>query len=745
MSSETPRNPDETSAVRRTPARKRKIPFVPQLTPNDCGVACLSSALSFHGKHVPINELRGALGSGRNGVTAKRLLQVARTYGLRAQGVKVEPDTLQFLPRGSILHWDLSHFVVFEQLRGAKLSIVDPAAGRRTLLLAEAEKSLSGVALVLEPGADFVPVLPSRSPRFARYVRWIFGVRDIWSRLLWTSLALQLLALALPGVMGVLVDKVVPRGDTDLLNLISAGFLSVSSFFFLSTFLRARLLLQLRTQVEARMSLEFVEHLLALPYSFFQQRSTGDMMMRMSSQAQIRELLTTGALSALLDGTLVIVYCALLAMGAPKLALIAFAVACLQAAICVFASRRNAAMMAENLTVQARLESYQVEMLAGMETLKCMGVEERVSERWARLYVNVLNRALERGELGVLFQSVVGVLRFGGPLLLMLAGAYSVLDGSLSLGAMLSLSALGAGFLEPVTKLVGTAMQLSELTSYMARIEDVLDSPPEPACADGVSTELAGGICAQGLCFRYPGEVRRVLESVDLDVWPGQCVAIVGASASGKSTLARLFSGLYRPESGSLLFDDVEFSRWNLSSLRARLGIVSQDTKLFSGTIRDNITLFDEGVHLDDVKSAAELACLHEEICAMPMGYDTVLADGGSSLSGGQRQRLALARALVRHPRVLVLDEATSALDTVTEGRVQAKLRALRCTRIVIAHRLSTVIEADKIVVLDAGRIVAVGRHAELLVSCGAYQNLVQAQGGAGMSGLLAVAVTGAR
>lgn len=710
-----------------------KIPFIAQLTPTDCGAASLASVLAYHGKHVPIHELRSALGGGRNGINGRQLLAVARAYGLQARGVAIDPDKLRYLPPASILHWDLAHFLVFAGCDGKYVDLVDPAAGQRRVLQSEIGQSLSGVAMVFEPGPDFVTRERPRRDRMRRYREWMFGVRGIWGRILVTTFVLQLLALATPGLMGLVVDKVVPRGDGRLLYLIAAACLSVSSFYFLSHLLRARLLLELRTQVEARMSFAFVDHLLALPYAFFQQRSTGDLMMRMSSQAAIRELLTSGALSALLDGALVLVYFALLLGAAPLLAACAFGFALLQTIAYVAVAGRSSRLVVEGLSAQARLEAYQVELLASVETLKSMGAIERSSQRWGDLYVSSLNRAVARGMLDSGFDALMSVLRFGGPISLMLVGAHQVLDGSLSLGAMLSLSALGAGFLEPIANLISTAMRLTQLTGYMERIEDVLDAPRESAPArPGMRARPAGdraaAVSVQGLSFVYPSEPRPVLTEIGFEVGAGECVAIVGTSGSGKSTLARLLAGLYTPLSGSIAIDGRELHAWDLHALRERFGIVTQETRLFSATLRDNVALFDPEVSQERVEQACRLACLHETIEQMPMGYDTMLADGGSSLSGGQRQRLSLARALLREPALLILDEATSALDTATERNVHARLRALQCTRIVVAHRLSTVVEADRIVVLEGGRIAGIGTHAQLYARCHPYRELVRAQ-----------------
>jgi ABC-type bacteriocin/lantibiotic exporter with double-glycine peptidase domain len=393
-------------------------------------------------------------------------------------------------------------------------------------------------------------------------------------------------------------------------------------------------------------------------------------------------------------------------------------------------ARRNAQLVVEGLAAQAQLEATQVEMLAGMETLKSMGATDRARSRWCDVYVNTRNRTIARGLLDGTFSALLGTLRFAGPVCLMLMRAYKVLDGTLSLGSMLGFSTLGAGFLDPVANLVATSLRLTQLHGYMERIEDVLETPRERASADigNLPVNLSGAISLRQVAFKYPSEPEPTLTDVSFEAAPGECVAIVGASGSGKSTLARLLAGLYEPSEGSISFDGRDLRGWDLTRLRKRLGIVTQDTRLFAGTIRDNVSLFDNDVNQDEIERACRLACIHETIEAMPMGYDTVLADGGSSLSGGQRQRLSLARALLLRPSVLVLDEATSALDTVTERRVQEELRRLECTRVIVAHRLSTIVEADKILMLDNGRIVGLGRHDGLLKSCPAYRHLVLTQ-----------------
>jgi ATP-binding cassette, subfamily B, bacterial len=708
--------------------RAGKLQLIEQLTPMDCGAACLAMVLEFHGKKLPMEEVRASIG-GTRGVTARKILEAARRFGLRGRAVKLELDKFAYLPSGTILHWEMNHFVVLDAVERDTARIFDPAVGIRRIAMGDVARMFTGVALLLEPSAQFEARDLRPKTRVGRYRRWILGVPGYWPRILSASLLLQVIALALPGATGVVVDKIVPRQDHHLLSLLSAGLLVMLSFHFLASFLRAHLLVHLRTYIDLRMTFEFLEHLLDLPYTFFQQRSAGDIMMRLGSGAQIRELLTSGAMSALLDGGMVVLYFVLLVLAAPVLGVLALGVALLQVLLYVRAGRRHAELTVEQLAAQAKLSGFQAEMLAGIESVKAMGAEQRLGTRWSELYVDVTNTALAKGRLSSTFGSLAGMIAFAGPLAIVLTGAKQVLDGELSLGTMLALSALASGFLGPIHALVNTAMQLQQLKGYMARIEDVLDSPTERRAGTGASAKaLSGRVELDRVSFRYEADSALVLEDVSVRVEPGEFVAVVGASGSGKSTLARMIAGLCRPLSGRVLFDGMDAAHWDPPALRAQLGMVTQDARLFAATIRDNIAMLDPEVPLERAEAAARRACIHDEIAALPLGYDTLLSDGGTSLSGGQRQRLALARALLHEPAVMVLDEATSALDTVTERRVQRELAELRCTRVVIAHRLATIVDADRIVVLDKGRVLGVGRHAELLSSCAPYRALIEAQ-----------------
>ncbi|WP_437908531.1 peptidase domain-containing ABC transporter [Sorangium sp. So ce327] len=710
----------------RMTARPRRIPFVQQLTDTECGVACLAMVLAYLGKSVARDDVRGVLAAGRDGTTARKMILAAQHFGLRARAVKLKLEALAHLAPGAILHWGFNHFVVFERVGGRGVDIVDPAVGGRRVPLEEVSRLFTGVALVFEPSERFEPGAAAKGRRPVHQVLLASGS---WARIFTTSFFLQLLALAFPLLTGAVVDRVVPRADRHLLLVVSAGLASIVCFHFLASMVRSHLLLKLRAVFDARMTASFLDHLISLPYAFFQRRSAGDLMMRLNSNTTIREILTAGVLSALLDGAMVLLYLVLLLLVSATLGAVVIALGALQIAAVLLVRPKQKEINATLLTKQARLQGYQIEMLAGMETLKGMGCEQRAEVHWSDLFVEVLNTSLRSGRLSALSESVSATVSMGAPLIVLLIGASQVLSGALSLGSMLALNTFAVGLLNPLSSLVATAAQLQLLDGYAERIDEVIRAPveQEPTAARAPH-QLRGAIELDRVSFRYGPLEPLVVDDVSVRVAPGQLVAIVGRSGSGKSTLASLLLGLYVPSSGRVLYDGANLRELELRSVRRQLGIVSQRPYLFGTSIRDNIAFSDPDLPFEAVQRAAERAQIHDEIAEMPMGYETLLLDGGGSLSGGQRQRVALARALVREPAILLLDEATSALDAITERKVQEQLASLRCTRIVIAHRLSTIRDADVILVMDQGRLVERGTHAELLAQQGLYAELIAGQ-----------------
>ena len=728
----TARSEERFPALRRLAltARRRRIPVVTQTAAADCGAACLTMVLGYFGKHLKLDEVRELTGFGRDGAEAVSLLRAARWLGLRGRAYKVErTQDLRLLPRGSILHWRFHHYVVLDRLGRRGIEVVDPASGRRSVPWADAERSFTGVVLSFEPGEDFAPGGKPAALGVWRLLRRLRGQSGRFARVLATSTLLQLPVLAVPLLTGAVVDRVVPRGDQHLLTILAFGMAAIILFQLLTSLLRNHLLLHLRTTLDARLTLDFLDHLFDLPYEFFQKRSVGDLAMRLNSNATIRELLTAGSLSALLDGTLVAVYLVLMFWVHAGLATVVLMLGGARVLLFLLTRRRHRELMTKSLQREAKARSYEVQMLSGVETLKASGTEHRAVEHWSNLFVDVLNASLERGRLNAAVDALLAALLTASPLIVLLYGAAQVLAGELSLGTMLALSALAVGFLTPLSQLVTVAFQLQILGSYLERIDDVLGTPKEQDASRVRPVDrLSGRITLENVSFRYAPLAPLVVRDVSVEMPAGSFVGIVGRSGAGKSTLGLLLLGLYRPGEGRVLYGGADLAELDLRSVRRRIGIVPQHPYLFGGSIRSNIALADPSLPLGRIVEAARLAHIHEEIAAMPMGYETPLADGGASLSGGQRQRIALARALVHRPAIVLLDEATSALDAVTERLIQIELEQLDCTRLVIAHRLSTVKNADLLLVMEAGVVVERGRPSELLARGGVYGELVAEQ-----------------
>lgn len=706
-----------------------RVPVVLQLGASDCGPACLAMILRHHGHEVDLADVRARLGGERGGVTTLALAQSARTFGLTVRSFSVEPGDLAQLPMPSIAHWGFDHFVVIERATADRVWIVDPARGRRQVGAEELDEELTGVVLTLAPNESFTRARSSRAPAWRAFVRAYLRAApgDLVQPLL-ASLVIQALGLALPTFTALLLDRVVPNQALGLMPLLGIGAAMIVLAQALTTRLRAALLLRLEARIDLRFVPAFFAHLLGLPLSFFEQRTSGDLLLRVASHGSIRDILTSQTFSLLLDGALVLGYLLILLLRAPSFGLLVLGIGLLQAALLIASARRAGEIAHELSAAQAEAQSYLVEMLLGVAAVKAAGAEDRVTRRFAGLFQRQVSASLRRGRLAATIDTATVAVRTAAPLAMLWLGVSRVLTGDMSTGTMLAMCALGASFLGPVGSLVQNGQRLPLLGTYVARLTDVLDAAPEQQPGAPEAPRLRGRLEVRDLGFRYGPSAPWVLRGISFVIEPGEILAIVGRTGCGKTTLLKLLLGLHPATEGEILYDGQPLSAVDRRSLRRQFGVVLQDTALHQGSVRDNIAFGDRTLPLERVRTAARAAALDQDIEALPMTYDTPLGEGGAGLSGGQRQRLALARALAHQPAILFLDEATSQLDVITERLIEHNLRALACTRVVIAHRLSTVRNADRIVVLEGGRAAEVGQHDALLSAGGIYAAMVDGQ-----------------
>ncbi|MBI2893081.1 MAG: NHLP family bacteriocin export ABC transporter peptidase/permease/ATPase subunit [Deltaproteobacteria bacterium] len=693
----------------------------------ECGAAALAIVLEHHGTFVPLAKLREQCGVSRDGSKASNVLKAARKYGFDARGYRKEPRDVQTMPMPVIVHWNFNHFLVVEGFGRRRVYLNDPASGPTSVSCEEFDRCFTGVVLAVVPGPDHRPLgrRPSLWPSLAR--------RLVGARRALLYLALAGLALAVPGIVApvfgmVFVDQVLVGGNLGWLPSLLFGLLVTAILRAVLTHLQRSHLLKLLMKLGVGMSSSFLWHALRLPVGFYFARSPGDLAARVQLNDTVAHTLSGRLSGVLLDFLLVGFYGAFMVYLDPWLTAIGVATLAAHLAILRAAERMRtdaSRRVAQNAGKLAGVAGGGLQMI---ETIKSTGSESEFFSQWAGHHAKLASarQALARRDQLVLVGT--GLLASLNVLAVLAVGALRVMDGHLSLGMLVAFQSLMAGFVQPVEGLTQVGAALQKLRGDVERLDDVVDHEHDGAIADSQGDEpqrLTGALELCAVTFGYLPFSPPLIEKLDLRIAPGQRVALVGGTGSGKSTVAKLVCGLYRPQDGEILFDSRPMESVPRPALVASMAMVDQEVTLFEGTVRENLTLWDETISEIDVVQAAKDACIHDDIAKLPGGYDALVTEGGVNFSGGQRQRLEIARALTRQPALVVLDEATSALDPETEERVDENLRRRGCSCLIIAHRLSTIRDSDEIIVLDRGRVVQRGSHEELLAQTGTYRDLI--------------------
>lgn len=702
---------------------RRRVPFIPQMEGVECGAACLAMVLATHGHHAPLSEVRQAVGVSRDGTSAAKLLRGAEGYGLDAQGFKVEIEDLKQLPLPAILHWDLYHFVVLESITRKGVWLVDPACGKRFIPFDTLGAHFTGVVLAFEPGPEFLPRAPRR-PSVERYLAAIRSRRSALGMTLLISLLLQVLGLVAPVAQKLLLDQVIlPRQDAWFWGVGLAMILALLVQMGLS-FTRHQVLQTLQASIDIRLLSGFLRHLLRLPMAFFLQRQDGDLVSRMESNVVIQQLVSERTVSSLLDGLSLCGYAALMLAYHPLLGSSVILLGLVRVGFQLWVRRTLKQAVQSELAADGAASAVLFESLGALETIKASGAEGTFVRRWIERHVNAANASLKRRileiRMGALL-NLIGQLSLTGVFLL--AGR-EVLNHQMTLGTFSAFLTLQGLFLTPLGGLMAGITQLQMASGHLTRLDDVMRSDEEPT-GTRHPDDLSGRIRLEQVSFAYTGAEAQAVQDITLEIHPGEKLAICGPTGAGKSTLARLLLGMHLPSRGTIQFDGIHLADYDLARFRNRMGVVLQETFLLNASIRENLLLNNPDLTQEDLETALRLADLEAFVQCQPLGLDAEIGENGSRLSGGQRQRLAIARALVHRPAILLLDEATSSLDLETEARVHANLAHYGCTRILIAHRLATVRDADRILVMDQGRMVQIGDYANLLRQPGLFRLMV--------------------
>lgn len=738
--SEAAQPPPLSWPTRRT---RVKTPFVQQLEAVECGAAALAAMLAHHGRWEPLAELRRQCGVSRDGSKAANVLRAARRYGMIAKGLSKGVQSVRGLKPPYIVFWEFNHFVVVEGFDNRHVFLNDPAVGHRRVSWGQFDEGFTGVVLAMEPGPDFVKA--GNPPRIAPALwRRTYGVRQALLFIMLCGAIGVFPGVAAAAYVRILVDEVIAGANSSWLRPILVAMAVTLAFQLAGTALSGLFTRRMQMAMAARLQAQYVRHLLELPYHFFAQRYVGEVVARTG---------INDALVGLIAGKLTGAAVGLMTMGAfglvlatynAPLTLIGLAATCVNFLLLRSVADRR---MEANLAIakeSGRLQGVTYAGIRSIETIKANGMENGFFEKWAGQFANA-NIARQQLQIdNQVFSVLPTVTNTLVNLLTMVLGAWFVLEGQMSFGELMAFNALMAMFLAPITQLLGLSVEVQQIRGNLARLDDVMDFETVderrarrrealPASALAARTDgggrLTGLVEVVSLSFGYQPLEPPMIRDVSFRIEPGWQLALVGGSGSGKSTIAKIVAGLLEPQEGGVLFDRRPMEAIDPDILAASTAFVDQDIHLFAGTVRENLTLWDEKVPEEWVREALEDAGLLDDVLALPGGLDAEVAEGGSNFSGGQRQRLELARALTRRPSFVVLDEATSALDVVTEATVIENLRRRRCAALVVAHRLSTVRNANRILVIERGKIVEQGDHDTLWSAQGPYRRLLRHEG----------------
>ena len=717
------------------PPRRRKVssPTILQMEAVECGAAALAMVLAHHGRWVPLEELRHECGVSRDGSKANNVLRAARKYGFEAKGYKYENlEMLYPLEFPVILFWNFNHFVVLDGFNGPKVHINDPAQGPRVVTMEELDGSYSGVVLTFKKGPEFKKggSSPSMIPALRR--RLVGNELPLLFAVL-CGLCLVVPGLVIPTFTRVFIDNYLLAGQTWLVKPLLWAMAATIVVHGLLTFLQKHVLLRLETKLSLVTSSQFFAHILRLPAAYFGQRFSGEIGSRVLINDRVAMMLSRRFVATVIDSIMTVFYAALMFTYDVTLTITVILISLLNVAAVRFSARVRIDSTRRLMQDRGKLAGTAMNGLQMIETLKATGSETEFFARWAGYYAKTVNTDQALQWIGQLQSAVPTFVQTLSTASVLVLGGLKVMDGTMTVGMLVAYQTLLSSFTRPLNSFVQFGADLQEMQADMNRLDDVTRYPTDPQYEqtrealkfEGRQVKLTGHIELKGITFGYSPLEKPLIENFSLVVEPGRRVALVGGSGSGKSTVAKIVSGLYRQWSGEVLFDGIPREKLPRDLIANSLGVVDQEVFLFGGTVAENVTMWDSTVPMSRVSTASRDAAIDDVVESREGGYQSRVQEGGGNYSGGQCQRLEISRALVGEPTIMILDEATSALDPHTEQHIDESLRRRGCSCLIIAHRLSTIRDADEIIVMERGQIVQRGTHEELKDVPGTYQLLM--------------------
>lgn len=717
-------------------SKRVRTPTVLQMEAVECGAAALGIVLGYHGCFVPLEKLRLESGVSRDGSKASNVLKAARKYGLIAKGARSEPDDLEEYSFPVIIHWNFNHFLVLEGFSGSQAFLNDPGSGPRTVSKEEFDQSFTGIVLTFEPGPDFKRGGEKRST-IKSMKRRFTGSQLALAYVVLCGLALVIPGLVIPIFSKIFVDEVLVKGMQEWFAPLLVGMALTFILRGVLVWLQERYLLRMEAKIALTTASKFFWHIVRLPVEFFSQRSPGDIAMRVGLNDKVAKLLSGELATTMISMITVVFYVIVMLSFDVVLTFIGMFTMMLNIIVVKKVARMREDKSQKLLQDAGKLSGFTMSGVQSIETLKATGSESDFFSKWAGHRAKVMNGVQRLGNLTQSVSVIPPSLTALTTAAILTIGGLRVMDGYMTMGMLVAFQSLMLSFVAPVNRLVQLAGQLQEAGADMNRLDDVLNYETDKELSDvavgdqeefaEIATKLSGYLELQNLTFGYSRLDPPLIENFSLKINPGGRVALVGGSGSGKSTIAKLITGLYRPWSGEILLDGKPRSEVPRAVINNSLAMVDQDIHMFEGSIRENLNMWDPTTPETSTVNAAKDASIHGDVAARDGGYDHSIQEGGHNFSGGQRQRLEIARALVNKPTLLVMDEATSALDSTTEKIIDDNIRRRGCTCVIVAHRLSTIRDCDEIIVLERGKVVQRGTHEEMKDVEGPYADLIGA------------------
>ena len=725
---------------------RQRTPTLLQVEATECGAAALGIILAYYGRIVPLVELRQACGISRDGSKASNILAAAASYGLEAKGFKIDRlEVLQQQKCPYIVFWNLDHYLVVEGFSRKKVYLNDPATGSRSVSWLEFDESFTGVVLCFEPNAEFSQGGCKSNIIFSLWKR-LKGTSGALIYCLVAGLLLTLVNLVVPVFSQVFVDEILVQNRQDWLRPLLLGMAIAIVLQGGFTLLRLRYLRLLKIKLAVVFSSHFLWHLLRLPISFYEQRYAGEIASRTRLNDRVAEVLSGQLATTAIDAVMVMFYALVMSQYDLVLTAVVVSLATVNVLALIFIARQRVDTNQRLINEYGKAEAMEMAGLKNIETFKASGTESDFFTRWVGQYSKAIDSQQELEVSNQILGILPVFLSALSAAFLLIVGGMRVMNGYLTIGMLVAFQAMMQSFQQPVSNLVYFSSTLQELEGNIIRLDDVLANPIEQerkiekqslefdrsrlssifVRSERQYNKLNGYLEIKNLTFGYSPLEAPSVDNFNLTAEPGQRVAVVGASGSGKSTIAKLIAGLYQPWSGEILFDGKPKEKIADEILTHFVAMVDQDIMLFGGTVKENLSLWDNSVPESNLIHACQDAAIADVIQSLTGEFEAQLLEGATNLSGGQRQRLEIARALVNNPSVLILDEATSALDAETEATVNRHLRQRGCTCIIVAHRLSTIRDCDLIIVIDRGRVVQQGTHEEMWQTEGVYSRLIQ-------------------